>query len=297
MRRLLVLTMACAAVCFGQTTSGACSPVIQSGAHVTGFTLTCKGMSDAEGKQLLEILNQIAKNQVDPKLVMTKLDEIIKAQHMTSEDVSKGVQQGIEAEMQKANAQAQQVQQQLNNPKKVATDSYQRLSDYLDMSRRNAAQVGSVGVPTGTDRVMQSYQMRYAALIHSLLERRARAGSPVGDLVTLSENVKSTDDIRKIADGLQKIDRDPLAKSYAYQLTNLLSLSGGGFNAAGYMETQTVNNYLNTYRRLMSNNLENLKNQHIPVDDLIELNQNIKTTADIQKLADGFKRIADSLPQ
>jgi hypothetical protein len=37
---------------------------------------TCKGMDDKVAHQILQILNRIAKNQLNPELVMAKLDEI-----------------------------------------------------------------------------------------------------------------------------------------------------------------------------------------------------------------------------
>ena len=68
--------------CFAQTTtsgtaetSGPCSPAV-SGSKNT-FTIKC-GIDEKQGREMLKILNEILRNQIDPNAVMTKLDEIQK---------------------------------------------------------------------------------------------------------------------------------------------------------------------------------------------------------------------------
>ncbi len=55
-------------------TSGPCSSRSTSGS--AQFFINCQGVSEEQGSQWLAILNRIAKHQLDPKLVMQKLDEI-----------------------------------------------------------------------------------------------------------------------------------------------------------------------------------------------------------------------------
>jgi hypothetical protein len=64
----------------GQTgsadTTGPCSPAVTG--NNNQFKITCDGIGEAQGKELLSILNRISKEKLDPKLVMQKLDEIQK---------------------------------------------------------------------------------------------------------------------------------------------------------------------------------------------------------------------------
>ena len=57
-------------------TSGPCSPAVTGSNNQ--FKITCDGISEAQGKELVKILNRISKEQLDTKLVMEKLDEIQK---------------------------------------------------------------------------------------------------------------------------------------------------------------------------------------------------------------------------
>ena len=77
---VLVLFLA-AASCFAQTnktgaakTSGTCSPAVTG--NNNQFKITCDGISPEQGEQLLSIMNRILSQELDPKLVMDKLDEI-----------------------------------------------------------------------------------------------------------------------------------------------------------------------------------------------------------------------------
>jgi hypothetical protein len=76
---VLPLLVVGAAPCLAQTantTSGSCSPIVTGNDGTV--TIECKGMSDQLQGQLVDILNRILKNQIDPQLVMSKLDEISK---------------------------------------------------------------------------------------------------------------------------------------------------------------------------------------------------------------------------
>jgi len=79
----LILLMLIAVPCWSQTTTtgnadtkGPCSPAITGSSNI--FTISC-GISREQGQKMLNILNKILANQVDPETVMAKLDEILKA--------------------------------------------------------------------------------------------------------------------------------------------------------------------------------------------------------------------------
>jgi hypothetical protein len=82
MRYCLVLSLLISVPCWGQTTTGQAQTTGPCSPAVTGnnnqFTITCDGIGEAQGKELIKILNRISKEQLDPKLVMEKLDEIQK---------------------------------------------------------------------------------------------------------------------------------------------------------------------------------------------------------------------------
>ncbi len=59
------------------TTSGPCSPIAPNNSG--SITINCPGMSKEQGQKLIDILNKILKDQLDPNVVMKKLDEILKA--------------------------------------------------------------------------------------------------------------------------------------------------------------------------------------------------------------------------
>ena len=81
MRWSVIAILLVAGTCWSQTsstgdadTSGPCSPAVTGSGNQ--FTINCPGISKQQGSELLMILNKVAKNQLDPKLVMAKLDEI-----------------------------------------------------------------------------------------------------------------------------------------------------------------------------------------------------------------------------
>jgi hypothetical protein len=57
-------------------TRGACSPAVSGSKN--SFVIKC-GIDSTQGKKMLEILNKVLANQIDPSTVMAKLDEISKA--------------------------------------------------------------------------------------------------------------------------------------------------------------------------------------------------------------------------
>lgn len=56
-------------------TAGACSPI--TGQIGGNLTITCSGLSTGEVKQITDILNKILSSQVDPKLLLGKVDEAL----------------------------------------------------------------------------------------------------------------------------------------------------------------------------------------------------------------------------
>jgi hypothetical protein len=81
-RCVVALTLVLATPCFAQITTGRaetagpCSPATTG--NYNQLTINCQGIGKTQGEQLLKIVNRIAKDQIDPKVVMEKLDEIEK---------------------------------------------------------------------------------------------------------------------------------------------------------------------------------------------------------------------------
>jgi hypothetical protein len=80
MLSLLIVAMPCQAQT-SQTgeakTIGPCSPAVTG--NNNQFRINCQGITKEQGTKMLNILNTILTNQLDPKAVMGKLDEILKA--------------------------------------------------------------------------------------------------------------------------------------------------------------------------------------------------------------------------
>jgi hypothetical protein len=55
-------------------TRGSCSPAVTG--QNDQFTIHCPGMANEQGEKLLGIVNKILANELDPQLVLAKLDEI-----------------------------------------------------------------------------------------------------------------------------------------------------------------------------------------------------------------------------
>lgn len=78
--RPILLSILLAMCSYGQTTSGPattsgpCSPAVPGSNN--RFQINCPGMSMEQFNQLVGILNRIARDRLDPKAVMAKLDEI-----------------------------------------------------------------------------------------------------------------------------------------------------------------------------------------------------------------------------
>jgi hypothetical protein len=91
MRCGLILSLLIAITCWSQTTttgkaetSGICSPAVTGNKNT--FAITC-GIDKKQGQKMLEILNKILANQLDPNAVMRKLEEIITNQNREAEAI------------------------------------------------------------------------------------------------------------------------------------------------------------------------------------------------------------------
>lgn len=65
-------------------TTGPCSPAV-TGAN-NQFTITCQGVSDKLGSQLVDLMNRIATNQIDAQAMMSKLDGCLAGVKAVRED-------------------------------------------------------------------------------------------------------------------------------------------------------------------------------------------------------------------
>jgi hypothetical protein len=83
MKYSFALLMLLAIPCQSQTTTGKADTTGPCSPAVTGsnnqFTISCRGIDKEQGQKMLDILNKILANQLDPKAVMEKLDEILRA--------------------------------------------------------------------------------------------------------------------------------------------------------------------------------------------------------------------------
>ena len=117
--------------CLPQTTTrGICSPIVTGSNNQ--FTFHCDGLTPEQGKQMLEILNQISRDRLNPRFVMKTLDQIkaLAARgSVSSDEIAKGVQKGMDAI-------AKEQEQQRNDPKVITKELYQQLERFLDTRRR-----------------------------------------------------------------------------------------------------------------------------------------------------------------
>jgi len=75
MKSLIFLLFASAAIAQQSvTTTAPCSPIAPD--NNGSITINCPGMTKEDGRKMLAILNRILANQINPDLVMIKLDEI-----------------------------------------------------------------------------------------------------------------------------------------------------------------------------------------------------------------------------
>jgi hypothetical protein len=78
LRELICILITSPALVFCQQTSkttAPCSPIAPNNTGI--FKIQCPGISDKLGHQLIDILNRIREKQLDPDVVMAKLDELL----------------------------------------------------------------------------------------------------------------------------------------------------------------------------------------------------------------------------
>jgi hypothetical protein len=319
------------------TTKGACSPVVSG--NNNQFTFYCEGMTPEQGKQLLNILNRIAEDQLDPKAVMKSLDEI-KALAARGSTSPEAVAQGIQMY-----ASGQQ------SPREMAQTTYARLTSFLDSRRRiketfERLKESQEQARDSQERLRQQpQQMQHTTvanrpdyergtidryheiglyrIVSNTLESLRQQNMAVGNLVDMNENLKAIDDIQLLANKLKSF-HDSRSQNTYVKLVDFLdserrlrsrleskqqslpqtlpslpdppSASIPSTLPADDSDRQTVNSYLASYAPAISSTLEQLKYKKIDVNYLEQISQNINSIADIQKLADGFKKLADALP-
>lgn len=279
-----------------QHTTGNCSPAVVAGASVT---ITCRNLDPAlvtSLHQVLTRLNAIAGNQLDQKAVSKTLNDIkdlLSQGTVSSQAVTEGVKTGVEQVIQE---QKQELESDRNNPKTLAQSSYSLISRFLGMLQA----VNPSGTPLGLEPadpnavMMRSYHAKYDVLLPDTLKNLESRGHHVHALIALSSSLTSLDDIRKLADGFGQID-DASAHYMYLQLTRFLSKSGTMRNALLQQSNQKLQIYRASYADTISGNLKKLQAQHVPVDELIKIQDNLNSPDDLQRLADGFKKLADSL--
>lgn len=98
MRRCLILFLLIAMPCWSQTdktgkaeTSGFCSPAVTGSKNT--FTFNC-GIGQRQGQKMLAILNKILASQLDPDVVMVKVDQIV-ANQAEMKELIKGLGESV----------------------------------------------------------------------------------------------------------------------------------------------------------------------------------------------------------
>jgi hypothetical protein len=279
------LLLVCALPCFCQaqnTTRGPCSPIVSGNAN--RLTINCEGLSREQGKQLLEIVNRIAKDQLDTRAVMKALDEIkaLAAENKTSpETIAQGLQMY-------ASGQAM-------SPQALARSTYQMLSSFVD-SQRGAEQIGRDAKEEVRERtIVMDYRPKVEPDMNSFLNELRSRQLPVDNLSELSKNIKSLANIQQLAAGFKKL-QDPRAQIESQVLEALCrSYPELITDEPSFNQKQAVNSYKMIHARNVEATLDQLRSKNIPVDSLTQISKNVGSLEDVQRLADGFKKLADSL--
>lgn len=101
--KYLILLFSCSfAAAQSATTSGPCSPIAPQ--NTGSITINCPGVSGEEGRKMLAILNRILANQINPDLVMVKLDEIQHGVSSIENELAEKKKQEEEAETKRRTA-------------------------------------------------------------------------------------------------------------------------------------------------------------------------------------------------
>lgn len=102
--RLLVLLLLSTAALAQQTstTMAPCSPIAPD--NNGSITINCPGISQEQGRKMLVILNRILANEIDPEVVMVKLDEIQHGVTSIEKDLAETKRKEYEAEKKRRTA-------------------------------------------------------------------------------------------------------------------------------------------------------------------------------------------------
>jgi hypothetical protein len=84
------------------TTSAPCSPITPN--NTGSITINCPGVSKEDGRKMLAILNRILANQINPDLVMVKLDEIQQGVSSIETELAEKKKEEEEAEIKRRTA-------------------------------------------------------------------------------------------------------------------------------------------------------------------------------------------------
>lgn len=174
--RLILLSVLLAVCAYGQmpsgsaTTSGPCSPAVPGSNN--RFVINCPGMSGEQFNRLLEILNRIARDRLDPKVVMAALEDIKKGIDQIREKQSPREldlrQKETLKEMLRGHPQKVMVEVLAND--KEAAEFGDKLSKALGESGWDAGFVFAVLTPfSGLTIIVRDAQFPEAALLQQAL--------------------------------------------------------------------------------------------------------------------------------
>ncbi len=260
-------------------------------------TINCSSLTPQQRKiieTIPSLLRTLLANQLDPKAINAKLDEIkaLAERGSTSpEAVAEGVTRGLTTFQDQQQRRFQDAQ---NNPKTIAESSYTLLSKYLGMLQMFTPQAAG---PLPDNQLLYAYHSQFDISVADTIERLQSRNVPVGDLPKLNKNVNSRADIERLENAFKQVS-DSGAHSMYLRLATFLSRADrltSNPPPTQFPSGQAIQVYRGSYANIISENLAKLQSQHIAVDDLMQLQNNLNSLADIQRLADGFKKLADSL--
>jgi hypothetical protein len=190
-----------------------------------------------------------------------------------------------------------------NGAKRLADSSYDSLTRFLNQAHGHVAMVAGVqqsATAASGDRVMTLYhQANYDSFVKTTLDRLNANHQPVGDLMKVSQNVQTLDDIRKLRDGFKPFS-DPVARYAAVNLERFVRMAEGLTAAPARANPTTsdaamINLYRMSYSRMVDDNLAKLKEKGVDVENLTQLERSLQSLEDVERLAAGFKQLSESL--
>ena len=189
-----------------------------------------------------------------------------------------------------------------NGAKRLADSSYDYLTRFLDQAHGQAATISnvqqSVAASTG-DQIISEYHGSYEVLVKNALDRLNASHQPVAELTKLSQNVQSLDDIRKLRDGFKPFS-DRISVYVAMSLDRLVRMADTRTAALSRpnpasSDASMLNLYRMSYGRAINDNLAKLKEKGVNVESLTQLQNNLQSLQDVERLAAGFKQLSESL--